>query len=147
MVPGLQMPLRHHHSFLTQTNKRVFPLTTLSPPWLLAVWLWMELSVFISTALFWKEQQNSFHDCAETLILSDLAVQFTGASCPVRSLRTRPRSHADLRCYPQWALYESVDCHKNYKNEFDFSRYTLLTSKERRYQKEITNMLLIQMLL
>lgn len=62
----LQMQLRHNHSHPAQTNKQL-PLTTLSPSRLLSVWLWMELSVSVSTALVQSEQQNSFHDCVETI--------------------------------------------------------------------------------
>lgn len=51
------------------------------------------------------------------------------------------------RLHLQGALHKTIDCHKHYKNEFDFSRYTLLTSIERKYQKEIASVLLIQMLL
>jgi len=74
-------------------------------------------------------------------------MRFTGEPCAARSLHTGPESRADIRSHLPGALYRAVGCHKDYKHVFDFSRYILLTSIERKYQKEITSMLRMQMLL
>lgn len=104
--------------------------------------------MFVSPQLFfWNEQQNSFRDYTETFFDPDLARSLTGEPCTARSPHTHPESHAAIRLHLQGVLCKTIGCHKDYKNEFDFSRYTSLTSIERKYQKEITSVLHIQMLL
>lgn len=64
-----------------------------------------------------------------------------------QSAHTCPESYADIRLHLQGTLYKTISCHKNYKNYYDFPRYMFLTSIERKYQKEITSLLHIQILL
>lgn len=78
----------------------------------------------------------------------DLVMRFTGELCMAQSAHTCPKSYADIRLHLQGTLYKTISCHKDYENYYyDFSRYTFLTSIERKYQKEIISMLHVQMLL
>lgn len=49
-------------------------------------------------------------------------MRFTGEPCTAYSPHACSESHADIRLHRQGALYKTIGCLKDYKNEFDFSK-------------------------